>query len=158
MHNSSPSYTVKEALAKLMKFCVYRERCHQEVQDKLNKLQMIPEAQEQIIIKLLEDDFLNEERFAKAFVRDKFRFQHWGKYRLKRELKQRNISDYLIKKSLNQIDSQAYRESLEQLLEKRLRSIHDTHPLKIKRKVVNHLLRKGYEADLIYAILREKGL
>lgn len=158
MHNTDQSHTVQEALAKLMKYCVYRERCHQEVQAKLHKLQMIPEAQEQIIIKLLEDDFLNEERFAKAFVRDKFRFQHWGRYRLKRELKQRNISNYLIKKSLSQISNQAYRESLDQLLEKRLRNIHDTHHLKIKRKAVDYLLRKGYEADLIYKALKEKGL
>lgn len=150
---SYKSHTVEQATAKLMRFCTYRERCHKEVREKLKSLNMILEAQDQIISQLLEQDFLNEERFAKIFVQDKFRIKKWGKYRLVRELKYRQISEYLIKKSLKQIDEKEYQETFQNLLEKRLDTISETHPLKIKRKVADYLLRKGYESSMIYESL-----
>ncbi len=149
------SYTLEEATAKLMRFCTYRERCHKEVKEKLNRLHMIPEAQEVIIARLINDNFLNEERFAKVFVRDKFKLKKWGRYRLKRELKYRNISDYLIDKALQEIDQTAYRTTFQELFDKRLQSISETHPFKIKKKISDYLFRKGYESELIYERLEK---
>ena len=89
---SIKTYTVKEATVKLMQFCAYRERTHKEVEDKLKDMNMIPEAQEQIIMQLMQENFLNEERFAKSFARGKFRIKKWGKRRIVNELKMRGIS------------------------------------------------------------------
>ncbi len=86
MHNKL-IHTVDEALTNLENYCVYRERCHKEVEQKLNELRMIPEAKEKIILHLIEHDFLNEERYAKAFARGKFRIKKWGRQRIFRELK-----------------------------------------------------------------------
>lgn len=97
------TYTVEEALVKLQKYCSYQDRCHKEVAQKLKEMQMISQASEQIILKLIEGNFLNEERFAMAYVRGKFRIKNWGKRRLVSELKQRQISKYIINKALNQI-------------------------------------------------------
>jgi|SRR5699024_9569728 len=153
--NASEPHTVKEALAKLMRFCVYRERCHKEVREKLWKLHIDPQEQDYIIARLIAENYLNEERFAKTFVRDKFHLKKWGRFRLKSELQRREISAYLIKKAIDQIDEADYKNTFRQVLEKRLRSISATHPLKIKKKVTDHLLRKGYEADMIYKALDE---
>lgn len=153
--NTHKTYTVEEATQKLMHFCAYRERCHQEVHHKLQKLRMIPEAREVITFKLIQQNYLNEERFAKTFARDKFRLKKWGKYRITRELKHREISAYLIDKALLEIDEKDYIETFLQLLNKRLNSISEPHPLKKKKKIVDYLLRKGYESALIYDNLPE---
>ena len=96
MYDSKKSYTVDEALSKLQKYCSYQDRCHKEVEQKLKELRMIPEAADQIIMTLIDGNYLNEERFALAFVRGKFKIKKWGRHRLTSELKQRNISKYLI--------------------------------------------------------------
>lgn len=120
---------------------------------------MIPEAQNHIINKLLEEDFLNEERFAKTFVRDKFRLKRWGKHRIIRGLRFREISDYLIDKAIEkEIDEDEYRRTFEKLFQKRLHSIKETHPLKKKKKIADHLLRKGYDSTMIYEALANTEL
>jgi len=89
-------YTIKEAQAKLESYCAYQERCHKEVNQKLRDMKIIPEAIEVIKLHLLEHNFLNETRFAQAFVRGKFNHKKWGKIRIKRELNYRDISKYNI--------------------------------------------------------------
>ena len=91
-YNSKKSYTVEEALIKLQKYCSYQDRCHKEVEQKLKEMRMIPQAADQIIMALIQGNYLNEERFTMAFVRGKFKIKKWGKRRLTSELKQRNIS------------------------------------------------------------------
>ena len=82
MYDSKKSYTVDEALSKLQKYCSYQDRCHKEVEQKLKELRMIPEAADQIIMTLIDGNYLNEERFALAFVRGKFKIKKWGRHRL----------------------------------------------------------------------------
>lgn len=155
----SASHTLKEATNKLMRFCTYRERCHKEVRQKLEELNMIPLAQDEIIGKLIEEGFLNEERFTRVFVRDKFRLKKWGRHRIIRELKFRAISDYLITTALNEeIDPDDYYETFQDLLNKRLKTISETHPLKVKQKLAGFLLRKGYESSLVYEHLYDLDL
>ncbi len=149
------SHTVKEATAKLMAYCAYQERCHQEVEEKLIALRMIPEARAQIINTLLQEDFLNEERFARTFVRGKFRIKKWGRLRIKRELKKRNISAYNIKYGMTEINEEEYQQNLDDLFQKRLNSITEKNFYKRKKKVADYLLYRGYESNLVYEKLQE---
>ncbi len=149
---SQKSYTVKEATLKLAQFCAYRDRSHKEVEEKLKSLRMIPVACEQIIMKLMLEGFLNEERFARSFVRGKFRIKKWGRNKIKRELKIREISAPIIKLAFTEIDEEIYISILQELAEKKLNLINDVNPMKRKKKLISYLLQKGYEPQLIYDV------
>ncbi|MBI6117179.1 regulatory protein RecX [Salegentibacter sp. F63223] len=138
-----------------MQFCAYRDRSHKEVEEKLNKMNMIPAAQEQIIIQLMQEDFLNEERFARSFVRGKFRIKKWGKIKIKQELKFREISSPIIKIALTEIEQEKYTATLYELAEKKLNLLKEPDTFKKKRKLADFLLRKGYESNLVYEVVNE---
>ena len=109
MYSSKKTYTVQEATRKLERYCAYQERCHQEVRQKLQDMHMIPEAIDVIIVHLLEHNFLNEERFAKTFVRGKFRIKRWGRGRLTYELKKKDISVEIVSPSFKDYRNGEYR-------------------------------------------------
>ncbi|WP_418636323.1 regulatory protein RecX [Winogradskyella sp.] len=153
--NSHKTYTVDEAQAKLEHYCAYQERCHKEVRQKLRDMNMIPEAIDLIIVHLIRHNFLNEERFAKAFVRGKFRIKKWGKNRLRRELKFREISKYTIDAALNEIDLEDYYATLDVLVQKRIAQVKAPNDYKKKKKVADYLLYRGWESHLIYERLNE---
>ena len=150
MYNYKKSYTIDEALSKLQKYCSYQDRCHKEVAQKLKEMQMISQASEQIILKLIEGNFLNEERFAMAYVRGKFRIKKWGKRRLVSELKQRQISKYIINKAINQISEDDYKITFEVLAERKATSLLGKSKLKKKKKLADYLLYRGWESHLVY--------
>lgn len=152
---SQKSYTVKEATIKLMQFCAYRDRSHKEVEEKLKEMRMIPEACEQIIIQLMQEDFLNEERFARSFVRGKFRIKKWGRNKIKQHLKQQQISAPVIKLALTEIDESLYYGTCRQLAEKKINLLKEPNHFKKKKKLVDYLLQKGYEPALIFEIVEE---
>ena len=143
-------FTVDEILRKLEQYCVYQDRCHKEVEQKMREFNLIPEAKEYILLSLLKHDFLNEERFAKSFARGKFRIKNWGKQRIVRELKLREISTYNIKTALKEIDETEYLETILSITQKRNEILREQNHFKRKRKLVDFLIRKGYETDLIY--------
>lgn len=143
-------FTVDEIKRKLEQYCVYQDRCHKEVEQKMREYNLIPEAKEMILLSLLQDNFLNEERFAKSFARGKFRIKHWGKQRIVRELKFRDISSYNIKTALKEIDEQEYLKTIYSITEKRNEAISEPNIYKRKRKLIDFLMRKGYENELIY--------
>ena len=149
------TYTLTEAKKKLEHYCAYQERCHQEVRKKLQKMHMIPDAIDAIIVHLLEHDFLNEERFAKTYVRGKFKTKKWGRRRLVQELKQKDISKYNINLALGMIGDDEYIETFNALAEKRLKSIRETNVLKKKKKLANYLLYRGWEPHLVYDKVNE---
>ena len=153
--NPQKTYTVAEARKTLENFCAYQERCHKEVKAKLKAMKMIPEAIDQIIVHLISHNFLNEERFAKAFVRGKFRIKKWGKNRLIRELKFKDISKYSIDSALKEIDEQDYVETLDELIVKRIDQVKEKNMYKKKRKVADYLLYRGWESHLIYEKLNQ---
>lgn len=155
MKHDQKSFTVEEALQKLMHFCSYRDRSQKEVEDKLTEMRMIPEAKEKIIISLMQENFLNEERFARSFVRGKFRIKKWGRIKIIQELKKREISAPIIKLGLNEIDSKEYTRTLYELAEKKVRTIKESNPFKKKKKLADHLLRKGYESGLVFDCVNE---
>jgi regulatory protein len=149
------TYTVEEAQKKLEHYCAYQERCHKEVRTKLIEMRMIPQAIDTIMVHLIQHNFLNEERFAKAFVRGKFRIKKWGKNRLVRELKFRDISKYSIDNALNEIDLEAYETTLEELTQKRIAQVKEKDNYKKKKKVADYLLYRGWESHLVYEKLNE---
>ncbi len=154
MHNKL-IHTVDEALSKLENYCVYRERCHKEVEKKLYELKMIPEAKEKIILHLMEHDLLNEERYAKAFARGKFRIKKWGRQRIVRELKYKGISKYNIDSSLKEISEDDYLVTFNELAEKKFNSITESNKNKKKKKLIDYLLYRGWESHLIYDKVNE---
>ena len=149
------TYTVDEATKLLENYCAYQERCHKEVEQKLYDLKLIPEAKEKIILHLLQHNFLNEERYAKAFVRGKFSIKKWGKQRIVNELKFRNISAYNINTALNEINENDYLKTLKQLAEKKFPLIKDSNTFKKSSKLANYLISKGYETDLVFSIIKK---
>lgn len=153
--NDQKSYTVKEATIKLMQFCAYRDRSQKEVEEKLIDMRMIPAAQEQIIIKLMQEDFLNEERFARSFIRGKFRIKKWGRIKIKQELKAREISTPIIKLALEEIEEDTYYKTLQELATKKIRLIKEADIYKKRMKLNNFLLQKGYETNLVYQVTEE---
>ncbi len=147
-------YTVDEAIKLLENYCAYQERCHKEVEQKLYDLKLIPEAKEKIILHLLQFNYLNEERYAKAFVRGKFSIKKWGKQRIINELKFRNISTYNINTALKEIDENDYFQSLEKLAQKKLPLIKESNKFKKSSKLANYLISKGYESELVFKVVK----
>ncbi|SDX70098.1 regulatory protein [Lutibacter oricola] len=145
----SKTYTVTEATRLLEKYCAYQERCHKEVEQKLHNLNMITEAKELIILHLMEHNFLNEERFSKAFVRGKFSIKKWGKIKIVNELKFKNISTYNIKSGLKEINENQYLQNLDMLASKKINLVKESNSYKKRVKVFNYLKSKGYENDII---------
>ncbi len=143
-------YQIDEAQKKMEHYCAYQERCHQEVEMKLREMQLIPEAVEKIMLHLLENDFINESRFAKAYAHGKFSIKKWGRNRIVNELKQRKISEYNIKLALSEIEDREYINTFDALAEKRLRQIKEANKYKKRKKLADYLLYRGWESDLVY--------
>lgn len=143
-------YHIDQARVKMEGYCVYQERCHQEVENKLREMQLIPEATERILLHLMENDFINETRFAKAFARGKFSIKKWGRNRITSELKRRKISAYNINLALKEIDDSDYIITFDTLAEKRLKQITEKDKYKKRKKLADYLLYRGWESDLVY--------
>lgn len=155
MNQSSKGYTIQEATRKIESYCAYQDRCHKEVVSKLKDMGMIPLAIDTIIAQLIDDRFLNEERFAKSFARGKFNIKKWGRNRIVRELKFRDISKYNITSALKEIDSEAYISTLDDLAKKRLQQITEPNIQKRRKKLADYLLYRGWESHLVYEKLQE---
>jgi len=137
-----------------MSYCAYQERCHEEVKQKLFDLGVYYEAADAIVVDLINNNFLNEERFAKAFAGGKFRVKKWGKRKIIQELKMKKISDYCIKQGMKEIDSEDYWSVLNQLAEQKMASLKDKNLLVKRSKTAKYLAMKGYEMDLIWDALK----
>ena len=148
-------FSVEEIKRKLEQYCVYQDRCHKEVEQKLSEYSLIPEGRELILLHLLQHNFLNEERFAKSFARGKFRIKKWGKERIIRELKLRNITVYNIKTALKEIDEQDYISTLYEIIQKKNKAISEANIYKRKKKLVDFLRYRGYESNLIFQAVNE---
>ncbi|MCW9037865.1 regulatory protein RecX, partial [Altibacter sp.] len=141
---------------RMERYCAYQERCHKEVQSKLQGMRMIPQAIDQIIHHLLQHNFLNETRFALAFARGKFRTKKWGRKRIVNELKLREISQYNITLALREIPEIEYLSAFHDLAEKRIKQLASEKDLqKKKKKVADYLFYRGWESDLVYEKIRE---
>ena len=153
---SPQKFTPNQALPKIKQYCAYQERSHSEVKDKLYGFGLIKNDIEDIISKLIEENYLNEERFAIQFAGGKFRIKHWGKVKIKYELKKKQVSDYCIKKALAEIDNSEYKKTLYKLADIKLKSLKSEKNIFIKkRKLQDHLLMKGFELNLVKEIVND---
>lgn len=152
---SHKAYSLTEAAKKLESYCAYQERCHKEVIEKLKAMRMIPEAIDQITTHLIQENYLNEERFAKSFARGKFVIKKWGKNRIVNELKLRQVSKFNIKSALAEINEADYYKTLDELAKKRLTQIHESNLQKKRKKLADYLLYRGWESNLVYEKLKE---
>lgn len=150
-------FTPQQALPKIKQYCAYQERCHYEVKEKLYSFGLHKNDVEETISKLIEDNYLSEERFAIHFAGGKFRIKQWGRIKIKYELKQKQVSEFCIKKALAAIDDADYAKTLQKLMVIKLKSLEKEKNIFLKRKKIQeHLRMKGYETDLVNDLL--KGL
>jgi regulatory protein len=145
--------TKEQALQKLKHYCAYQERCHSEVRQKLYGLGVWKKEHDEIIATLIEQGYLNEERFAIAFARGKFRIKQWGRVKIKYELKQKQVSEYSIKKALKQIDEEEYMTVLKKLAEEKYAAVKGEQYLLRKKKTMDYLVGRGFESNLLNILL-----
>jgi len=145
------SLTKEQAYQKLRHYCAYQDRCHSEVKTKAYSFGLRKPEVEELTSKLIEENCLNEERFAKAFAGGKFRIKQWGRIKIMSELKNKQISYYCIAAALDEIDDLKYKETLHKLAVKRWNSIKGagTNLFVKMTKTRDHLLLKGYESNLV---------
>ncbi len=144
----------EEVLAKLQHYCAYQERCHAQVRSKLLELEIYGERLEKIISLLIQDNFLNEERFACAYVRGKFRFKKWGRIKIKQKLKTFHISEYCINKGMKEIEEDEYLNTLSGILEQKRKTISGLKNFEANQRCAAFAIRKGYEPELVWKILK----
>jgi regulatory protein len=148
-------FSIKEAKLKIEHFCAYQERCHEEVVSKLWSMKLDSNEIDEVIVHLIEHNFLNEARFACSFARGKHRIKHWGKIRITNELKMRKINQTLINLALKEITAEEYWETFENLAKRNWESIAEKNALKKRKKFCDYMLRRGFESNLIYDKVRE---
>jgi len=142
--------TKEQALQKAKHYCGYQERSHNEVKEKLYAFGLWKKDVEEVISQLIEENYLNEERYAIAFAGGKFRIKHWGRTKIKYELQQKKISPYCIKKAMKEIDDDDYKKTFLKLAETKWDSLKTEKNIFIKkRKTQDYLLQKGFEYELI---------
>jgi regulatory protein len=144
------SLTPDQAFQKIKQYCAYQERCHSEVKEKLYGYGLYKKDVEELLSNLIEENYLNEERFAIQYAGGKFRMKQWGRVKIKYALKQKQVSEYCIKKALATIPEADYKSTLQKLFEQKLKTLKSEKNIFIKkRKLQDHLVQKGYEADLV---------
>jgi regulatory protein len=147
--------TPNQATIKAQLSCAYQERCQQEMRDKLYEWGLHSNEVENIIANLISDNFLNEERFAKAYAGGKFRIKKWGRIKIKIELKKRKISDYCIRKGMQEIDETDYQNTLKEILRKKLKE-NSKGKLQIRNyKAVQYAISRGFESDLVWDTIKD---
>ncbi len=143
-------------LSRMKNYCSYQERCIQDVKDKLNQWKVRPEVTEKIINELIKNDFINEERFAKAFAGGKFRLKKWGNAKIVYELTKRNIPDIYIQISLAEIDEDEYIDTLKQIITKKDASLKEKNKVKRKYKLIRYAISKGYDPGMVNKIINQQ--
>ncbi len=148
---SGPVHDLEEALEKVAAYCAYQERSQRQVREKLRSLGLQPEAVDELTVRLIQDGFLSEERFARAYARGKFRMKGWGRHKIRRGLRYHQIGDYLQKKALKEIDPAEYEATLQRLLEKYQppKNASALAQRRARHRAFQAAYRRGFEADLI---------
>jgi len=144
---------LKVAKIKAARYCAYQERCQKEVRNKLYTLGLNTPQVEELLAYFITEGFVNEERFARSFAGGKFRVKSWGKMKIIRQLKSREISDYCIEKALTEIGEEEYFTTLNNLISKR--NDQGVEDVFVRRDgIAKYLINKGYEPDLVWAHLK----
>ena len=147
------NYSPKEAKLKAADFCAYQERSQQEVRDKLYSYGLHKDEVEEVLSDLISDNFINEERFAKAYVGGKFRIKKWGRNKILHGLNHHRISNYCIKKGLQEIDEASYLSTLESIIIKKKDSLNITNSFKLNQKLAQYAIQRGYEPYIVWDMI-----
>ena len=146
---------IKKAKVKLARYCAYRERTQQEVRDKAYEIGLRKLEVETLISELIRDNFINEARFAKVYVSDKFRLNKWGRIKILHGLNQKQLSRRCIDIGLKELDELDYKGQLEELLQKKAATVDESLDVFVRRKkIVDYVIRKGYEPELSWSIAK----
>lgn len=137
------------AQQKIMSWCAYQERSQHETRQKLYEYGLFSEDVEAIIANMITENFLNEERFALALASGKFRIKHWGRIKIKIELKKHKVSDYCINKALKSIDPDEYEAVIKKVIEKKGGQVKSSDTKKKYYSILNYLVSRGFESDLV---------
>jgi regulatory protein len=147
--------TKEQALQKLKHFCGYRERSHHEVVEKLYALGVWKKDHDEILATLIEEDYLNEQRFANTFARGHFRQKQWGKIKIRYQLRQKKVSTYCINSAMKEIDDEEYAATLQQLFDAKWNSLKNEKNRFVKmKKVSDYLVQKGYEPEIVNNLMK----
>jgi regulatory protein len=142
-------------LKKAMAYCAGKESCLSDVTQKLKSWGAEDSETEKILKQLVKEKFIDEERYASAFVKDKFRYNKWGRVKIGAALRQKNIPSDLISRAFESIDETAYLEALKTIISGHRRTIKAKNQYELKGKLLRYGLSKGFESHLLYDILNE---
>lgn len=143
----------KQILLKAANYCAYQERCHSEVVTRLGEWGIYGVEAQEILLKLIELGYVNEERFAKIFAGGKFRTKQWGRVKIKLELKQRHISEYCQRVALSEISDDDYLQTLTTIIEKKWETTSEKNIFNKRAKTAKYAIAKGYEANLVWEVI-----
>lgn len=149
----------EEALQKLRHYCAYQERSHKEVKEKLYDYGLYRQDVEEAISVLIEENYLNEERYARAFAGGYFRSKQWGRVKITHALKLKGVSDYCIRKAMKEIDEESYERTIRELIDKKMAQLkgEGLQAYQKKYKVMQYMLQRGFEGPMVQAILSDPG-
>ncbi|WP_185194785.1 regulatory protein RecX [Chryseobacterium cheonjiense] len=143
------SFTFEEIKQKLVNYCVYQDRCHYEVEQKMKEFLLIDEAKEEIMLYLLQENYLNEERFTRSYIRGKFYIKHWGKTKIKIHLKQKQVPEKLINVCFDEIDENDYKKTIRKIYEDYYSKQKGLKEYQRKSKTIKYLMSRGFEYEKI---------
>lgn len=147
--------TPLEGLEAMRRYCAYQDRCHYEVRTRLIEHQIYGDDLEEILSELISENFLNEERFAQSYARGKFRMKGWGRNKIRMHLRRKYVSNYCIKKGLEEIDEESYFKTLTDILTKKHSSYGGGNDYKTRQKLYAYAIGRGYESIIINEVLND---
>jgi regulatory protein len=147
--------TFEQAKQKALRYCAYQERSHQEVKNKLYDLGLYTSQVDELLVYLITEGFLNEERYAKLFAGGKFRIKQWGRIKIVHALESKGLSTPCIRIGLKEIDPDDYEQTLEKLLATKIAELPEDNAFVVRDKVSKYVIQKGYEPELVWKKLKE---
>ncbi len=153
--NEKKSYTFLEIKQKMVNYCVYQDRCHKEVEQKMWDFLLIPEAKDEILLYLMKENYLNEERFTRSYIRGKFYMKSWGRNKIRNHLKFKGVPEKLINASFDEIEDDDYEKILEKLYLDYSGKIKGLQDYQKKSKTIKYLLSKGFEYESITSLIKK---
>lgn len=158
LKNPTKPLTPDQVLDKMAKYCAYQERCVKDVHDKLKTYDIPKEERDKILDFLLDNRFVNDERFAKSFVRGKLNQSGWGVNKIRFHLMQKGIDKDIIEEALGQTDEEVYRQRLIDILKTKSKTVKAENDFERKRKLAAYAMQKGFEGSLVWEVLKDLAI
>lgn len=150
--------TPDQVLDKMAKYCAYQERCVKDVTDKLRSFDITQEAKDTIMAYLLDNRFVDNERFTRSFVRGKVNQSGWGVNKIRFHLMQKGIDKDMIEEALGQTDEEVYRQRLIDILKAKSKTVKAENDFEKKRKLAAYAMQKGFESSLVWEVLKSEAI